>query len=140
MSPMTSTTCTRPASFIPTIFSRVKATASIEAINLISIEVKSDAKAAIHIRANALLSERENQLRFRVAGETLCFADIEKFLVTAHPKMLKDLLQITEAESIINASIGKFVSRDAVKMAMAVLFVCLGLGILFILLKNAGVI
>jgi len=97
---------------------------------------KKEAKKEV----DSSLAERENQLRFRVAGETLCFADIEKFLVTAHPKMLKDLLQITEAESIINASIGKFVSRDAVKMAMAVLFVCLGLGILFILLKNAGVI
>ncbi|RLF59011.1 MAG: hypothetical protein DRN25_04515 [Thermoplasmata archaeon] len=84
--------------------------------------------------------DKEKKLRFRIAGETVNFADLEKFLVSAHPKVLKDVLQVTEAEAMVSASLARTVPPDVMKIAIAFMIVMMVLIIGVIALKNYGIL
>lgn len=84
--------------------------------------------------------KKEKWLRFRFAGETISFADLEKFLVSAHPKVLKDVLQVTEAEAMVSASLSRTVPPDVMKIAIAFMIVIMILVVAVIALKNFGIL
>ena len=74
--------------------------------------------------------EKEDLLKLPVAGETVSFADYERFAESTHPKTLEDLMITTEVEAKLSALQGRILSPSAMKIligvTIAITFVIVG--------------
>lgn len=74
----------------------------------------------------------------KIAGETISPFDIERFMKRSSAKNLDQLCKAKKVEGYLEASIGKKLDSNVIKIILVMVIVGIGAAIVMIVLKNMG--